>query len=35
MATLPLDDPATYAMLASGDSIGVFQFEVGGDARKH
>jgi DNA polymerase-3 subunit alpha len=30
MATLPLDDPATYAMLASGDSVGVFQFESEG-----
>jgi DNA polymerase-3 subunit alpha len=30
MATLPLDDPATYAMLAAGDSIGVFQFESEG-----
>jgi DNA polymerase-3 subunit alpha len=27
MATLPLDDPGTYEMLARGDSIGVFQFE--------
>ncbi len=27
MGTLPLDDPATYAMLARGDSIGVFSFE--------
>jgi DNA polymerase-3 subunit alpha len=30
MATLPLDDPATYAMLAAGDSVGVFQFESEG-----
>src|ERR1700681_3772038 len=30
MATLPLDDAATYAMLARGDSIGVFQFESEG-----
>ena len=30
MATLPLDDPATYDMLAAGDSIGVFQFESEG-----
>jgi DNA polymerase-3 subunit alpha len=30
MATLPLDDPATYAMLARGDSVGVFQFESEG-----
>ncbi len=27
MATLPLDDTATYEMLARGDSVGVFQFE--------
>jgi DNA polymerase-3 subunit alpha len=30
MATLALDDPATYAMLAAGDSVGVFQFESEG-----
>ncbi len=30
MATLPLDDPKTYQMLARGDSIGVFQFESEG-----
>jgi DNA polymerase III subunit alpha len=30
MTTLPLDDPATYAMLARGDSTGVFQFESEG-----
>src|SRR5579862_4541638 len=30
MATLPLDDPATYEMLAGGDSVGVFQFESEG-----
>ncbi|MDP8943583.1 MAG: DNA polymerase III subunit alpha [Actinomycetota bacterium] len=30
MATLPLDDEPTYAMLARGDSIGVFQFESDG-----
>ncbi len=30
MATLPLDDQPTYAMLARGDSIGVFQFESEG-----
>jgi DNA polymerase-3 subunit alpha len=30
MATLPLDDPLTYAMMARGDSIGVFQFESEG-----
>ena len=30
MATLPLDDEKTYAMLARGDSVGVFQFESDG-----
>src|SRR3954470_387754 len=30
MATLPLDDAATYEMLADGDSVGVFQFESEG-----
>ena len=30
MATLPLDDAATYAMMARGDSVGVFQFESEG-----
>jgi len=30
MATLPLDDEQTYAMLARGESIGVFQFESDG-----
>jgi len=30
MATLPIDDEATYAMLARGDSVGVFQFESEG-----
>jgi DNA polymerase III subunit alpha len=30
MATLPLDDEKTYAMMAAGDSIGVFQFESEG-----
>jgi DNA polymerase III subunit alpha len=30
MATLPLDDPKTYEMLAKGDSVGVFQFESEG-----
>ena len=29
-ATLPLDDPKVYAMLARGDSTGVFQFESSG-----
>ena len=28
--TVPLDDPGTYAMLARGDAIGVFQFESSG-----
>ena len=27
---LPLDDPRTYAMLAKGDAVGVFQFESSG-----
>jgi DNA polymerase-3 subunit alpha len=30
LETLPLDDPATYAMLAKGDAGGVFQFESAG-----
>ena len=30
MTGLPLDDPATYEMLARGDSVGVFQFESDG-----
>jgi len=30
MTTLPLDDEKTYAMMARGDSIGVFQFESEG-----
>ncbi|HWX43758.1 MAG TPA: DNA polymerase III subunit alpha [Solirubrobacteraceae bacterium] len=30
MTALPLDDAKTYAMLARGDSIGVFQFESEG-----
>ncbi|MGI8557043.1 MAG: DNA polymerase III subunit alpha [Solirubrobacteraceae bacterium] len=30
MSTLPLDDPKTYEMLASGASVGVFQFESEG-----
>ena len=30
MAAVPLDDPKTYAMLARGDSSGVFQFESSG-----
>jgi DNA polymerase-3 subunit alpha len=30
MAALPLDDEKTYAMLAAGNSVGVFQFESDG-----
>ena len=30
MTTLPLDDAATYDMMARGDSVGVFQFESEG-----
>jgi DNA polymerase-3 subunit alpha len=30
MAALPLDDAATYAMMAEGNSVGVFQFESDG-----
>jgi DNA polymerase III subunit alpha len=30
IATIPLDDKKTYAMLAKGDAIGVFQFESSG-----
>jgi DNA polymerase III subunit alpha len=30
MTTLPLDDAKTYAMMAGGDSVGVFQFESEG-----
>jgi DNA polymerase III subunit alpha len=30
MEAIPLDDPKTYAMLAAGDSTGVFQFESEG-----
>jgi len=30
LSTLPLDDPATYAMLAKGDTSGVFQLESAG-----
>ncbi len=30
MATLPLDDPKTFEMMARGESIGVFQFESEG-----
>jgi DNA polymerase-3 subunit alpha len=30
VAKVPLDDAATYAMLAKGDSVGVFQFEGSG-----
>ncbi len=28
--TLPLDDPATYRLMAKGDAVGVFQMESGG-----
>ncbi|MDP4158489.1 MAG: DNA polymerase III subunit alpha [Bacillota bacterium] len=30
LQTLPLDDPSTYTLLASGDSTGIFQLESGG-----
>jgi DNA polymerase III subunit alpha len=30
MTSLPLDDAATYEMMANGDSVGVFQFESEG-----
>src|ERR671912_2686765 len=30
MTTLPLDDAKTYAMMAAGDAVGVFQFESEG-----
>lgn len=30
LTTLPENDPATYAMLAKGDTVGVFQFESAG-----
>ena len=30
IAGLPLDDPATYKMLAAGDTCGIFQFESDG-----
>ena len=30
MESIPLDDPKTYAMLAEGDSVGVFQLESEG-----
>lgn len=30
LSKLPLDDPATYAMLQRGDTVGVFQLESGG-----
>ena len=33
IGTLPLDDGPTYAMLARGESTGVFQFESSGHAR--
>ena len=34
IGTLPLDDRATYAMLAAGESTGVFQFESSGMRRR-
>ena len=34
LRTLPLDDPATYAMLQRGERDGVFQFESSGCARR-
>ncbi|MFA6279193.1 MAG: DNA polymerase III subunit alpha [Bdellovibrionales bacterium] len=30
LATLPLDDPKTYALMAKGDTMGVFQLESSG-----
>ena len=30
LATLPLDDKATYRLIAKGDTVGVFQMESGG-----
>ncbi len=33
LATLPLDDPAVYALLSRGDTVGVFQFESEGMRR--
>ncbi len=30
IATIPMDDKATYRMLAQGDAVGVFQFESSG-----
>ncbi|MBO5667566.1 MAG: DNA polymerase III subunit alpha [Lentisphaeria bacterium] len=30
LSKMPLDDPATYAMLQRGDTVGVFQLESGG-----
>jgi DNA polymerase-3 subunit alpha len=30
IATIPMDDKKTYAMLAKGDAVGVFQFESSG-----
>src|SRR5204862_7225422 len=33
LGTLTLDDPATYKLLAAGDTIGVFQLESGGSRR--
>ncbi len=33
LATLPLDDPETYALLTRGETVGVFQFESEGMRR--
>ncbi len=33
LATLPLDDPAVFALLSRGDTVGVFQFESEGMRR--
>ena len=33
LAALPLDDPAVYALLSRGDTVGVFQFESEGMRR--
>src|SRR3546814_16945249 len=30
ITTIPLDDPATYALFARGDTVAVFQFESRG-----
>jgi DNA polymerase-3 subunit alpha len=33
LTSLPLDDPATYKVIAAGDTVGVFQLESGGIRR--